>query len=201
MLSCLGSATRRFLSGPAAERSRAVVCIGNDAGDLDTIVSALAYAEWMTATAAPDGPLFVPAVPFARADFALRRDALELFRHALGVAGAPEGLLYADEPRVRTAAAAWAPSLGVALTDHNAIGAGVAAVYGDNVVAIVDHHHDERRHCSDDGEGVPGVPRLREIDPLVGSSCSLLVELMGAYLLSCRPLPLCGLLLGALITS
>ena len=116
----------------------------------------------------------------------------------VGVAGALEGVLYADEPRVRTAAAAWAPSLGVALTDHNAIGAGVAAVFGDNVVAIVDHHHDERRHCSD-GEGVPGVPRLREIDPLVGSSCSLLVELMSAYLLSCRPLPLCGLLLGTII--
>ena len=63
-----------------------VLCVGNEAGDLDTIVSALAVAFFETFNevqkqhiAGERRKLYVPLAPFHRADFRLRRDAVLLF--------------------------------------------------------------------------------------------------------------------------
>lgn len=219
LLSFLAASRRLFLSSPTPATCAVVVTVGNDAGDLDSIVSAIAYADWMTATLPEGGPSVVPTVPFVRADFALRRDAQLLFHHCgftLDDKGAPASLLYLDD--LERAAGAWryGDSLGVALTDHNSISAAAAAILGERVVAIVDHHNDERRHLTDEASSMrrqapegdtvneaaatalSRVPRLREIDPSAGSACSLLVDLMGPRVISSRAPELCVLLLGTI---
>ena len=95
LLLFLGRAKRSFLAGPAAGEPRALVYIGNAAGDLDTIVSSLTAAFVREqqpggsgapgapggAPGAPEAALHVPVLPFARADFRLRQDASLLLAH------------------------------------------------------------------------------------------------------------------------
>ena len=105
-------------------------------------------------------------------DFRLRQDASLLFGHcaSLDDAGAPAELLHLDD--LGGGAASWrgADSLTVALTDHNVCLPGVTeAVGGAPVAAIVDHHNDEAKHVD--------TAALREVDPAVGSCCSLIVEM------------------------
>jgi hypothetical protein len=189
----LTRALASFLAGPPLSRSAAavVVSVGNDAGDLDSLVSAIAYAEWQQA-ATPEAAevLFVPLAPFKRRDFRLRTDATLLFEHC-GVpldadTGAPASLLHLDE--AAAPAAAGEGRLGITLTDHNACVPAVAAALGDRIIAIVDHHNDERRHLVDADEptackpaaavGLAAVRSVREVDPSTGSACSLMAELM-----------------------
>jgi len=189
----LTRALASFLAGPPLSRSAAavVVSVGNDAGDLDSLVSAIAYAEWQQA-ATPEAAevLFVPLAPFKRRDFRLRTDATLLFEHC-GVpldadTGAPASLLHLDE--AAAPAAAWEGRLGITLTDHNACVPAVAAALGERINAIVDHHNDERRHLVDADEptackpaaavGLAAVRSVREVDPSTGSACSLMAELM-----------------------
>ena len=111
-----------------------------------------------------------------RRDFRLRQDASLLFGHcaSLDDAGAPAELLHLDD--LGGGAASWrgADSLTVALTDHNVCLPGVTeAVGGAPVAAIVDHHNDEAKHMDT-------AAALREIDPAVGSCCSLIVEMADA---------------------
>ena len=145
-----------FAAGPSPSAVAAVASVGNDAGDLDSLVSAIVYAEWQQAATRPSANvLFVPIAPFARRDFRLRTDATLLFGHCgvpLDAAGAPTSLLHLDE--AAAAAAVWEGQLGVALTDHNACLPGVRAALGERVVAIVDHHNDERRHLLEDPEAI-----------------------------------------------
>ena len=85
----------RLHPGASPAARAAVVSIGNDAGDLDSLVSAIAYAEWQQACVPMTDVVFVPAAPFARRDFRLRTDASLLFEHcgiALDAAGAPAAL-------------------------------------------------------------------------------------------------------------
>jgi len=172
-----------YRAGPANSLG-AIVVIGNEAGDLDSLVSALAMAAWQPFGG---GALWVPVAPFARCDFRLRQDACLLFRHAgltFDDADAPADLLHLDEADAATAKAWQAGAgLGVALVDHNVQAAEVASVFGERVVAIVDHHNDAGRALApplDDGLGavVVGSAALRHIDPSAGSTCSMLTELM-----------------------
>ena len=167
------SALASFLAGPTVQLPRAVVCIGNDAGDIDSLASALGLAVVLQQR--EPGVLYVPCAPFARRDFRLRQDASLLFGHCarLDDAGAPAELMHLDE--LGGGATPWraAGSLSVALTDHNVCLPGVAeAVGGAPVAAIVDHHNDEAKHWD--------TATLREVDPAVGSCCSLVVEMADA---------------------
>ena len=147
MLLFLGRVKRTFLAGPAVEAGdpRALVYIGNAAGDLDTIVSSLT-AAFVREQGAPDGAsgapgapeatLHVPVLPFARADFRLRQDASLLFAHCgfeIDGQGAPSELLFWDEVSVELAAAWRAAGLGLVLTDHNALTPAVGAALGQQV--------------------------------------------------------------------
>jgi hypothetical protein len=197
LCSLLNEARAAFLAGPTADVPLAVAAIGNEAGDLDSVVSAIGYAEWQAEASAGSGVLFVPVAPFDSRDFALRRDVSALFSH-IGAPfdrdGAPACLLHADE--VGAAASRWRAAanatrgggLGLALTDHNRATRATRELIGERVVAIVDHHQDERCHLARPAtSGAAGahddalamLPPLREIDPAAGSTCSLLVELMG----------------------
>eukprot|EP00966_Prymnesium_polylepis_P248753 5751498-Prymnesium_polylepis.1 len=97
----LDEARRAFCSGPAADGpAAAIVCVGNDAGDLDSLAASIALADWQPIGGCGGRPLWVPMAPFARRDFRLRQDACMLLIHC-GVpfdeAGAPAGLLHLDE--------------------------------------------------------------------------------------------------------
>lgn len=147
LLLFLGRAKRTFLAGPAAGEPRALVYIGNAAGDLDTIVSSLTAAFVREqqpgdsgapggAPGAPEAALHVPVLPFARADFRLRQDASLLFAHCgfeLDGQGAPSELLFWDEVSAELAGAWRAAGLGLVLTDHNALSPAVGAVLGQQV--------------------------------------------------------------------
>eukprot|EP00966_Prymnesium_polylepis_P277854 6419654-Prymnesium_polylepis.1 len=123
----------QFLAGPSTSGQAAVAAIGNVAGDLDSIVSAVCLA--FLQTAAQPEPRVVPALPFNRDDFRLRQDAGLLFRHcglAFDGSGAVTDLVYLDE--LATPGATWRAgdaALGVALVDHNRIAPGVSALLGD----------------------------------------------------------------------
>ena len=175
----LGRAKRAFLAGPAGteEQRSALLYIGNAAGDLDTIVSALT-AAFVRGAPAPDA-LHVPVMPFARADFRLRQDAALLFAHCgfeVDGEGAPCDLLFWDEISAELASAWRGESLGLVLTDHNSLTPAVSAALGEDVRSIIDHHQDERRHL----ETCDGA--ARQIDTAAGSACSLVANeaLMGA---------------------
>ena len=58
------SALASFLAGPTVQLPRAVVCIGNDAGDIDSLASALGLAVVLQQR--DPGVLYVPCAPFAR---------------------------------------------------------------------------------------------------------------------------------------
>ena len=179
----------QFRAGPDAQwPTAAVVGIGNDAGDLDSLVSSIALADWQPVGGCDGRPLWLPVVPFAREDFRLRQDACLLFRHVgldFDDLGAPQHLLHLDEVDPALAAR-WrnAGGLGLALVDHNVVVAGVASALGERVVAVYDHHNDEKRHlelpAGDDALSamLGGRPPARIVDPAVGSTCSLLAELM-----------------------
>lgn len=190
----LAQSLLQFRSGPAVDgASVAIVSIGNDAGDLDSLASSIAIADWQPIGGCDGRPLWMPVAPFARCDFRLRQDACLLFDHlgfTMDEFGAPVELLYLDEAEDAALSGRWrdAGGLGLALVDHNACVPGVAAAFGERVVAIVDHHNDEKRHdpaseaagAADDALAamLRGSPPLRVVDPAMGSTCSLLAERM-----------------------
>ena len=142
--SVLGPATlSAYQAGPTAQRLSALVCVGNDAGDIDSLVSAIGLAALLRRL--EPTVLHTPCAPFPRCDFRLRQDACLLFGHSEEMrfddAGAPAELVHLDD--LEAASAEWADSggLALALTDHNVCLPGVAsALGGAPVVSIVDHH-------------------------------------------------------------
>ncbi|EOD19876.1 hypothetical protein EMIHUDRAFT_242499, partial [Emiliania huxleyi CCMP1516] len=130
-----------FRAGPDPDGFQAaIVGIGNDAGDLDSLAASIAIADWQPVGGCGGRPLWVPIAPFPRSDFRLRQDACLLFNHigfSFDGAGAPEALLHLDDVDAATARR-WsdAGGLGLALVDHNACVPGVRSLLGDRVVAI-----------------------------------------------------------------
>jgi len=162
--------------------------VGNDAGDLDSVVSAMALSYWLDTP----GQRYLPAASFPRQDFKLRQDAALLFAHSglpCGADAAPTNLLHWGE-LTPEALGRW-PGIGVALTDHNKVAVEVAGTLGarTTVAAVVDHHNDER------AASTLSSP-LRVIDAAAGSTCSLLAELMPNEAL--EDPTVCALMLGVI---
>ena len=112
-----------FRVGPDPDGFQAaIVGIGNDAGDLDSLAASIAIADWQPVGGCGGRPLWVPIAPFPRSDFRLRQDACLLFNHigfSFDGAGAPEALLHLDDVDAATARR-WsdAGGLGLALVDQ-----------------------------------------------------------------------------------
>lgn len=122
--------------------------------DLDSLASAIAYAWYATCYL---GQLSVPLVQTPRADLSLRPENL----YALEFSGIdPAHLLTGDELPAESP-----PSGKYALLDHNALTGRFAAHENMRVIAIVDHHEDERRHPE-------ASPRIVELST---GSCSSLI--------------------------
>ncbi|BGP40415.1 Exopolyphosphatase [Rhodotorula kratochvilovae] len=172
-----------------------VVTVGNEAGDLDSLASALAYAHFAAQREpAASARRFVPLVLTARTDLHLRPE------NALALASAGvtnDSLLTLDDlPAARLA------TLGArfALVDHNSLLPAFRSNPTDpadaaddaRVLSIIDHHVDEGRHLA-------ANPRRIEV---VGSCASLVAD---SFLASADagaldvPGPIADLLLSAIM--
>ncbi|KAI0046791.1 DHH phosphoesterase [Auriscalpium vulgare] len=129
-------------------RRQWTIVMGNEAGDLDSLASAVAYAWYATSHLKQ---LTIPLIQTARADLRLRAENL----HALQLAGVPPDRLLTSDDLPS------APAEKFALVDHNVL----AASFTGHVVAVVDHHADEGQHLD-------AKPRIIEVPT---GSCSSLV--------------------------
>jgi exopolyphosphatase len=136
--------------------------IGNEAADLDSMVSAILYGRLASARGASDAPPVVPVVNCPRGDFVLRTEAVYLFA-ALGLD--LEALLFIDEIDLERLHRAG--RLRLTLVDHNILSADQAD-HADAVAAIIDHHQDG---------GLYPQAKPRTIEP-VGSAATLVAEAM-----------------------
>ena len=136
------------------------IVMGNEAADLDSMVSAILYGQLASASGAPGAPLVVPVINCPRGDFALRTEAVYLFA-ALDVD--VDALLFIDEinlePLYRSG------RLSLTLVDHNTLSA-AQAKYTDAVDGVIDHHADG---------GLYPQAEPRTIEP-VGSAATLVAE-------------------------
>jgi inorganic pyrophosphatase/exopolyphosphatase len=134
--------------------AKATFAVGNQAGDADSIVSAIAASFYMNEVAGTDCS---PLVSFPRKDFRLRGDAKLLFELAgwpMGGDGTPQSLRFLDEAERLDE---------VVLTDANTVGPHIAQ-HDPKVIAVFDHHQDEKQFMD-------ASPRL--IDESAGSACSV----------------------------
>ncbi|EGO01297.1 hypothetical protein SERLA73DRAFT_72245 [Serpula lacrymans var. lacrymans S7.3] len=115
------------------------VVIGNEAGDLDSVASCIAYS-WVRTEVHQQ--LTIPLIRTKRPDFVLRAENT----HALSLAGIESNwdeLLCQDDLQWDQAF----PSNKFALVDHNSLHSEYLSHNdGAQVVAIVDHHDDEQKY-------------------------------------------------------
>ncbi|KZP30777.1 DHH phosphoesterase [Athelia psychrophila] len=119
------------------------VIMGNEAGDLDSIASSIAYAWIRSQTMNVN---VVPLIQTKREDMRLREENM----HALSLAGLQSGcpeVLCVDE--VPHPGSGTFPSHSFALVDHNRLLPKYTSADA-KVVAVIDHHADEGFHTGSD---------------------------------------------------
>eukprot|EP01130_Rhizamoeba_saxonica_P005353 TRINITY_DN2149_c0_g1_i2.p1 TRINITY_DN2149_c0_g1~~TRINITY_DN2149_c0_g1_i2.p1 ORF type:complete len:376 (-),score=86.22 TRINITY_DN2149_c0_g1_i2:44-1126(-) len=148
-------------SDTAATESYKLV-IGNEASDLDSIISAISYAYIATLGR---NELTLPIVPVPRADLPLRTEVTYLF-DLVGVD--QDALIFVDEiiPLLEEKKAN--STLQIVLVDHN-YPSGYISDYRDNVVRIIDHHIDTENYYEHLGN-------LKKIE-MVGSASTLVANI------------------------
>ncbi len=146
----------------AGDANAGGIVIGNEAADLDSMVSAILYGQLVSACRPSGTPPDVPVVNCPRGDFPLRTEAVYLF-NALGVD--VDSLVFIDE--IDLEALHQAGRLRLTLVDHNILPASQEK-YADAVDAIIDHHADGKRYAQ---------AKPRRIEP-VGSAATLVAEAM-----------------------
>ncbi|SGY23088.1 BQ5605_C019g08894 [Microbotryum silenes-dioicae] len=200
LLDFLTTSKQAFLDSlhqSGADLSEWTITVGNQAGDLDSLVSSIAFAYFLHIITPPKS-LSVPLIMTARSDLYLRPEN----QFALEQANVPaEALLCIDD--IPDPAALAARGANFALDDHNVLlpvfrsesktpSTSGKPSWDTSVTAIIDHHADEGKHTS-------AEPRL--IEP-VGSCTSLVLSyfsplLPPEYAVSV-PTPLADLLLSTI---
>ncbi|CAE7397805.1 Prune1 [Symbiodinium natans] len=180
------------MASPAAFRfdtsKRPVFVVGNEAADVDSLVSAYVTAQLLESPEVQG----IALAQIPREEFRLRGDALALFKEAgspVREDGSPERLHFWDEmdwPAVDALA-----SRSIVLTDHNKMTSQVASHFDGRVEWVMDHH----------AGGIQYPDARNDIDEGLGSCCSLVAEqflqrssekselgilLAGVILLDCR---------------
>ncbi|KAM3858562.1 exopolyphosphatase PRUNE1-like [Diretmus argenteus] len=120
------------------------VVLGNESCDLDSTVSSLAMAYFLSriSSGVPGNPVVVPVLNVPRSEFHLRADSHFLLREG-GVS--METLVFRDE--VDLARLHGNKSLALTLVDHNILPSTDSGLEG-AVVDIIDHHRPERTSSS-----------------------------------------------------
>ncbi|KAJ6591121.1 exopolyphosphatase [Mycena vulgaris] len=140
------TAKEKYLSDIHATPSKGgewTVVMGNEAGDLDSIASSIAYA-WIQSEIQKRPS--IPLIQITRDDFNLRAENLYALRLA-GINDPARQLLSITEIEdVKPF-----PSSTFALVDHNRLGGSFSADNPNtNVVAVIDHHEDEGLYTDSD---------------------------------------------------
>jgi exopolyphosphatase len=160
MQAFLGAARASLLAAKGAEANAAKVsvCIGNEAGDLDTVVSSIG-AAWVLHA---QGQSAVPLMPFMRDDLRLRRDVLRVLTRANITA---DDLVFWDDACFDDKTSL--REVGLVLTDHNDPCPELTERFPGPVVGILDHHSDACKFMD---------VADRVVDPGAGSACSIVAE-------------------------
>lgn len=143
---------------------RQLFVVGNEAADVDSLVSAYAMATLLDGAA--DQAFAVAQI--SREEFRLRGDALALFGRAgceVTADGSPAKIRFWDE--VDWEAVKALGSRVVVLTDHNRMTPKVADIFTGRVEMVLDHHSDTQTHKE---------AKLVELDEGLGSACTLVAE-------------------------
>ncbi|KAJ3144705.1 Exopolyphosphatase [Geranomyces variabilis] len=155
--------TKTVLGSPTASQPVTVV-IGNEAADLDSLISAVSYAYLKSNTTAKStGREYIPVVGIPRCDFALRTECPFTLRTAFPTVDIEAALTFMDEIDLDGLLAA--DRLELVLVDHNKLAPSLER-FASAVVGIIDHHADEELY----GNADPRVIRV------VGSATSLIAE-------------------------
>ncbi|KAJ3415549.1 Exopolyphosphatase [Chytridiales sp. JEL 0842] len=153
------------LSLSTSPSSPVTVVLGNEAADLDSMVSALAYAYLRqtnnTATSTPRS--YIPLIPIPSSDFSLRSEAVYAFSSSFPTSSIVPDLVFLDHISLPNLATNH--DLKLILTDHNKLPPSLEC-YANRVDGIIDHHKDEKMHLD---------AAVRIIEP-VGSATSLVVR-------------------------
>jgi exopolyphosphatase len=147
----------QFLSSPRSNSTTFI--LGNQAGDADSIISALALAYVDYLNDGPDAPHKTPIVSIPRTDLVLRRDVVLLLQLANIDT---TNLIHVED--ISTA-----PNPQLILVDHNRL---VHAEFQDpttTIVEILDHHFDEGHH-------VEAKKNICFGETAVASTCTLITE-------------------------
>ncbi|XP_020516133.1 exopolyphosphatase PRUNE1 [Labrus bergylta] len=155
----LSSCQRAVQVGPGEAGSGVHVVLGNEACDVDSMVSALTYAYYLSKTAQSQ-MLALPLMNVRQSDFVLRSDNVFLLRQ---LSLSPEHLLFRDQLDLR--ALHQEGHLRLTLVDHNVLPSSDNDLEG-AVVEVIDHHLLER-------EASPTCPVTVE---MVGSCATLVTE-------------------------
>lgn len=124
-----------YLSSSKINAAQAkLVILGNEAADLDSMVSSITYGYLRSLQDAQ--LLALPVMPIPRVDFALRPEAVYLF-HEAGVN--LDDVVFSDEIDL---AHLFATGAEMILVDHNRLAPQLER-FNDRVAGIVDHHKDE----------------------------------------------------------
>ncbi len=176
------------------------VIIGNEAGDADSIISALALSYVKDLSCGRDDdhenngtvlepmPMRMPVVSIPRDDMSLRRDVTLL----LGLAGVDiEQLIFLDDegftsqlqPQPQLQLVDEKMNIQMTLVDHNKLRSTLqqssSSLLSVSVVEILDHHKDEEAHVGTvpiDSSRRNIAFRADDQTALVGSTCTLVVE-------------------------
>ncbi|XP_035286014.1 exopolyphosphatase PRUNE1-like isoform X1 [Anguilla anguilla] len=142
------------------EHSGFHVVLGNEACDVDSMVSALSFAYFLFKTSGSSGRTPVPVLNIPRANFPLRTDSVFLLRES-GLS--QENLVFRDE--VDLPGLHRVGRLALTLVDHNVLPSTDSDLEG-AVVEVIDHHRLERAPS-------PSCPVTVET---VGSCATLVAE-------------------------
>ncbi|KAJ3021833.1 UNVERIFIED_CONTAM: hypothetical protein HDU68_009434 [Siphonaria sp. JEL0065] len=168
MLTFLKNAAKAF----AMPGSSNVIVSGNEACDLDSLVSAVSLARLLTLK--HNSSCFVPLVAVPRIEFGLRTDCMAALKEAYPVNHVliEQALVFLDS----SSSFSNLPTR-LILTDHNIPSLSLKQRFNNSfsVVGIVDHHKDELLHTS--------CEFMRIINP-VGSATSLVTNLYSEYSLA-----------------
>ncbi len=131
-------ALQRYLSSvKAAKDGTRRIILGNEAADLDSMASSIAYGYLLSLQ--DTASVALPVMPIPRADFKLRTEAVYLFREA-GIE--LDDLVFFDDVDFDKLIADGAV---IILVDHNRLSLALEQ-YHLSVVGVVDHHKDEEMY-------------------------------------------------------
>jgi exopolyphosphatase len=142
------------------------IVVGNEAGDADSIVSALVWA-FVKSNLIDDGAAteaLTPVVSITKNDIETQRPETKLL---LKLAKIPiESLIYVDDPKIRDNDS---NPLRVTLVDHNRL---TLPLKNAQVIEILDHHADLGAHP----EAATRIIAFEQDKATVASTCTLVVE-------------------------